>query len=203
MLSVQHPAQHHALQNLLHHLNSVFWDVPATPRKPVISLSKVLKGEATLSTKKHILGWDVDTQRMEIQLPDHHVQRLTDLLDFFLSKHHASKKQWQRLLGELRSMALAIHSSRYLFSNLQHQLVKATARCFRISALTRHALDDWRELITSLNKTPVPIVMLAPHAPHYWAVVDASAAGMGGSGCPLPYSPIGNLVTGVSPSPTP
>ncbi|MBV5276445.1 hypothetical protein JZU56_00955, partial [bacterium] len=56
-----------------------------------------------------------------IELPPHRLQRLTDLLDSIPPQQKRSGvKAWQRLLGELRSMTLAIPGSRGLFSVLQH-----------------------------------------------------------------------------------
>jgi hypothetical protein len=180
MVLAQAPRHTATLENLLHHLNTVFRDVPQSPRKSVVSQSKVEKGDATLSTQKRILGWDVNTESMTVHLPSHRADRLRELLHTFADKRYASRRKWQSLLGELRSMAMAIHSAKYLFCILQHGLTQNSARRFRLSSLIKYALRDWQQLVTELHQRPVPITMLVPHAPHYWAAVDASARGMGG-----------------------
>jgi len=77
-------------------------------------------------------------------------------------------------------MALAIHSARYLFSVLQQALTARTPRHFHISSILRQALLDWVDLLHNLTVMPVPIALTVPHAPHYWAVSDASGIGLGG-----------------------
>jgi hypothetical protein len=80
---------------------------------------KVAKGNATFSTSKCILGWDLDTHHMTIHLPQH---RLQTLLQQTMKHQHTTWSKWRRLLGELRSTVPAIHSAKYLFSVLQHVL---------------------------------------------------------------------------------
>jgi hypothetical protein len=77
-------------------------------------------------------------------------------------------------------MALAINSAHYLFSVLQQALTACTPYRFRISALLHQVLLDWVDLLHNLNVTPVPIALMVPHAPHYWAASDASGIGLGG-----------------------
>jgi hypothetical protein len=180
MLMAQPPVHHNTMDRVLRHLCTVFCDTTGSPRKSFVSASKVAKGDATFSTKKRILGWDIDTAAMHLTLPTHRQHRLRDLLYGFSTRHYASRKKWQQLLGELRSMALAIHSAKYLFCILQQGLLKAKHRRFRLTALIRAALLDWITLLHTLHDHPVPIAALVPHAPHYCAAVDASGNGMGG-----------------------
>jgi hypothetical protein len=189
MVVAQHPRHLPTLDNLLHHLNTVFTHDPSHPRKAVVSESKVQKGDATFETHKRILGWDVDTSTMELHLPVHRQERLQKILSDTLRKSHSTRQQWQQLLGELCSMTLAIHSTRYLFSILQFALTKATTRRFRLSTLTKQALRDWQILLKHLQTCAVPITMVVPHAPHYWAATDASKEGIGGFWLPSNITP--------------
>jgi hypothetical protein len=70
IVMAQKPNHIAAMNNLLHHIDSVFRDTPGGVRRPLISQSKVAKGDATFSHQKIVLGWSVDTQRMEVSLPD-------------------------------------------------------------------------------------------------------------------------------------
>ncbi len=54
MLLAQPPAHGHLMHSLLHHIHSVFKDPPASPRRAVVSASKIEKGDATFSTQKNI-----------------------------------------------------------------------------------------------------------------------------------------------------
>ncbi len=140
----------------------------------------MLKGDATFSTTQRILGWDVKSAQMNITLPSHRQDRLTTLLTTFLQQKYTTKRKWQQLLGEHRSMSLAPHSTKYLFSILQYPLRQCSTRRFRIPLLAHTTLRNWMDLLQALHTTPVPIAMVVPHTPHFWAASDASSLGFGG-----------------------
>jgi len=162
MLAVQRPQHVCLMHSLLHHSHSVFRDPSDSPRRAVVSESKVQKGDATFSTEKIFLGWHVDTHRMTVQLPAHRVQCLSDILQDALASRYTTRIKWQKLLGELHSMVPAIHSARYLFSILHHHLAQHTTRRKRLTVVTRQALLDWQTLLFQLGSTPMPIVHLVP-----------------------------------------
>jgi hypothetical protein len=176
MVVAQAPHHTHTMNTLLHHLDSIFQDPPASTRCAIVSQSKLIKGDSTFSTQKRLLGWGVDTSRMEVSLPEHRSERQAALIQSFLAKKYTSKGQWQKLLGE---QVLAIHSSKYLFSILQAQLANTNTLHLCITPLTWLTLQDWHQLVCELHERPVPISMLVPHAPHYWAATDAPSASLG------------------------
>jgi len=116
---------------------------------------------------------------MTLHLPPHRLQRIHDLLDTTLRQRFTTRHKWQVLLGELRSMTLALHSSVHLFSMLQSVWHQRTCK-MHIMKLARQALTDWKAMATDIAMRPVPIVSLVPHAPHYLSATDASSFGMGG-----------------------
>jgi hypothetical protein len=179
MIVAQPPKHYPSMNNLLYHLSTIFWDQQHSPRRLIVSQSKVEKGDATFSTIKRFLGWDIHSHDLTLHLPSHRVTRLTELLQHYIGKKYATRRQWQSLLGELHSMTLALHSSKLLFSILQQRLLNHNRR-LRITALQRQALRDWLHLVNTLSQYPVPIAALVPHAPHYVAMSDASGAGLGG-----------------------
>jgi hypothetical protein len=144
MLAVQHPLTRTTMDRVLRHLNTVFYDPSGSLRKSVVSETKVAKGDATFQTRQRILGWDIDTEQMVIQLPTHRKDRLQELLAMFQSKRYASKRKWQKLLGELRSMAMAIHSAKYLFCVLQQGLKCEHTRILR--ALVEYPQGNLEEI---------------------------------------------------------
>jgi hypothetical protein len=87
------------------------------------------KGDATWATRKVLLGWLVDTLKMTIELPPHRVKRLFEILDS-VPPHQGrtSVKKWQNLLGELRSMVLAVPGGKGMFSILQSVLASDATR---------------------------------------------------------------------------
>jgi hypothetical protein len=180
MILAQPPLHEQTLNTLLHTLHSVFHDSPNTPRRAVISQSKLDKGDAAFSTKKRILGWDVDTCRMTIQLPPHRLDTIQNTIHSFLHKSRTSRTQWQRLLGTLRSSSPALYGATHLFSILQHTLTQAKDPRLRLTALVKAVLRDWLLLATTASQYPVPIHTLVPRQPTCIAAADASRDGMGG-----------------------
>jgi hypothetical protein len=180
MVVAQWQTANSALTTLLHSIGEVFQDSHNSLRGLVISVSKIAKGDTTLSTTQRLLGWDIKPSTMTLHLPPHRVTRLAELLSNVQNKKFVLRRRWQTLLGELRSMVLALHSSKHMFSVLQHLLLNTNKRRLYISRHIRQTLHQWQQMVHRLHHQPVPIAALVPHAPHYYSVVDASAQGMGG-----------------------
>ncbi len=181
----QPPLSTHTLRALLHSVDKVFRSHPVPDDKPwrkaTISSSKLATGDGAWSTRKTILGWDIDTAAGTIGLPEHKADRLRHILQHFATLRRTSRKKWQSLLGELRHMAMVIPGAKYLFSILQHVLVdQPQSRRLRLSSLVQHSLRDWIHLASVLPQYPMPIASLVPRAPNYIGAVDASGTGIGG-----------------------
>jgi hypothetical protein len=81
-----------------------------------------------VGSSENILRWIVDTIKMTVELPPDCVERLFKLLDSVSpGQRRVSANKWEKLLGELQSMVLAILRGRGLFSVLQEVLNK---RCY-------------------------------------------------------------------------
>ena len=154
-------------------------------RKEPISVSKLAKGDARWATRKVILGWVLDTVQRTIELPHHRWERLQALLDAFpRHQRRTSRRKWQQLLGELRSMVLAIPGGRGLFSQLQAVLTycpdaRPTDR-LTLSSAVHDQLDDFRSLATNIAGRPTRWGEVVPGPPAFYGCTDASALGMGG-----------------------
>ena len=154
-------------------------------RKEPNSVKKLSKGDGAWDTQKIVLGWMIDTKRRTIELPAHRLDRLHELLASFPPhQHRTSRRRWQQLIGELRSMVLAIPGGRGLFSQLQSVLdYSPTARpCDRLY-LTRAVhdqLDDFRWLAQHLASRPTRWGEVVDSDPEFLGAVDASGSGMGG-----------------------
>ena len=107
---------------LLHTLDSVFRGLSPTDnphRQEPASVKKLLKGDATWATRKVVLGWVIDTVRSTLELPAHRVERAQEILASIQpNQRRVAISTWHKVLGELRSMALAIPGGRGLFSTL-------------------------------------------------------------------------------------
>jgi hypothetical protein len=70
-LLAQHTHLARMLNTVLHNIEKVFKDPTNSPRRHVVSHSKITKGDATWSTKKRLLGWDIDSGSLTLSIPPH------------------------------------------------------------------------------------------------------------------------------------
>jgi len=148
-------------------------------RKQPISEKKLQKGDDFWSTQKIILGWLIDTSSKTISLPPHRQVRILELLRSVVKRKRTSVKEWQKLLGELRSMALAIPGSQGCFSFLQHALRPGAARII-ITKEVRDQLLDFLWISEDVCNRPTHLAEVVPTPPSYFGAMDAAKAGMGG-----------------------
>jgi hypothetical protein len=172
------------LRSTLGAIDSVFRPLaPRDPphRKEPASVKKMLKGDACWSTKKRILGWDLDTATSTLHLPPHRLDRLYNLLQLIRPpRKRVSVKIWHRLLGELRSMSPALPGSRGLFSALQDALGKADRNRVRLTPQVWDVVDDFTAIADALRHRPTRLQELVPTSPAYVGASDACQHGMGG-----------------------
>jgi hypothetical protein len=135
---------------LLHALNSVMLPLDAQDskyRQEPASFKRMGKGDTPWAMVKNVLCWILDTVTNTISFPAYCLSRLHTLLHSVSStQKRISLKKWQKLLGELRSMATSIPADIGLFSSLQEALKHKTTRGHRVR-LTRHNhafLEDFR-----------------------------------------------------------
>jgi hypothetical protein len=121
---------------------------------------------------------------MTVELQPHRVERLFELVDS-ISPHQrrASANKWEKLLGELRSMVLAIPGGPGLFSVLQESLKKRrdNGTGVRLTPVVHSILQDFRWLATDMGRRPTRIAELIPaRLPATLGAQDASGIGLGG-----------------------
>lgn len=172
------------LRTLFHTFHHVFRQLqshdPATREEP-ISLSKLLKGESYWETRKVILGWILDSAKQTIELPPHRLARLYAILDDLVpSKKRIATKRWHKVLGELRSMVLAIPGLKGMFSLLQEAFRHENAGRIRLSSALHEFLADIRLLVDDLAARPTRMREIVPTDPSNVGATDAAGPGMGG-----------------------
>jgi hypothetical protein len=176
---------------LLHTLDEVFrplesGDSPS--RKEPASVKKLLQGDACWTTRKVILGWIIDTLKMTIELPQHRVERLAEILESMpRTQKRVSVQKWQQVLGELRSMSIALPGSKGLFSLLHEALrhQEPGAR-IRLSRGVHDCLDDFRWISNDLASRPTRLYEIVPQThPELLGAQDACGYGMGGVWFPV------------------
>jgi hypothetical protein len=162
---------------LLHSIDEVFRpnDEADGVRAEPVSLKKLDKGDASWKTRQTILGWDVDTEQKTIALPPHRIARLKELLDSIPAhQRRIGVTKWHNMLGELRSMSIALPGSRGLFSHLQAALSKKHGSRVPLTAEVHQALADFRWILNHIAERPTRIVELVPLLPSALGYHDAS-----------------------------
>ena len=158
----------------------------STRREP-ISVSKLRQGDASWNTVKKVLGWIVDSVAMTLTLPPRRLARLEEILASIPStQKRLALEKWYKLLGELRSMSIALPASRGLFSSLQAALRTRNGTRLRLDKAFHDALDDFRWIHRDLAQRPTRLQELVPVAPTLVGAHDASGIGAGGVWLPQP-----------------
>ena len=176
---------HNVRTTLFNTIDSVFRPLDLTDnqpsRKEPISVKKLHKGDARWTTRKPILGWIIDTVAATIELPPHRADRLHHILQTLLQRRRVSLNSWQKMVGELRSMVLALPGGRGLFSTLYTCFAdRPTDSRVRISKPIRDALRDLHTLALDLQHRPTRIGEIVDTLPVAYGTADASGLGMGG-----------------------
>jgi len=198
------PRRRRRLRRILFHaIDSVFRPPHADDpdRADPISLKKLLKGDGAWETVKIVLGWLIDTLAGTVELPPHRIDRLREILaDFPRTRKRASLTAWYRLLGELRSMILAIPGGRGMFSMLQAALVRSNRGRVCLTTAVHDQIDDFRWLFEQLAARPTRIAEIVPGPEDYLGAHDAAGPGMGGVWLPDDDSTVDPAGTTIAPS---
>ena len=171
---------------LLHSLDRVFRPVDAADaeyRQEPASIKKLKKGDGTWATRKVMLGWLIDTVAGTIELPPHRVDRLREILRSIPTHLRVIEVQrWHKILGELRSMSIAIPGARGLFSLLQEAFRhrERDRPRLRLTKAVHTVLNDFRWLAEDVAARPTRIGELIPTEPSIIGACDAAGTGMGG-----------------------
>ena len=169
----------HAIDQVIRPLDSS--DNPS--RREPVSLKKLRQGDCSWATIKSVLGWVIDTVNMTIHLPPHRIDRLWEILDS-IPRHQkrTSVKKWHKVLGELRSMAVALPGSRNMFSRLQRSLASRHKGRIALNKGTHQALEDFRWMANDISSRPTRIAELVPLDPilegHHDAAGSTGAGGV-------------------------
>ena len=184
--AAQRPFLQRTRRSLLHAIDSVIRPVDRHDnpyRREPISLKKLRQGDCSWSTIKTVLGWVIDTINLTIHLPPHRVERLWEILDSIpRSQKRTTVKKWYKILGELRSMAVALPGARNMFSRLQRSLASRHKGRIALNKGTHQALDDFRWLAKDISARPTRIAELVPLDPilegHHDAAGSTGAGGV-------------------------
>ena len=129
-----------------------------------------------------MLGWTIDMVWRTIELPPHRIERLHAILDIPRSTKHIPTKTWHKIMGELRSMALALPGARGFFSLLQEAFrhEELDRPRVRLTGAIHHTLAQLRCFAQDISTRPTRIAELIPATPSVTGACDAAGTGMGG-----------------------
>ena len=151
---------------LLHAIDDVLRPLEPTDhpsRREPVSLKKLRQGDCSWGTIKLVLGWVIDTVAMTIQLPPHRIDRLAEILNSIpTTQRRTSVKKWHKVLGELRSMSLALPGSRNIFSTMQNALSKQKGARVALNKGVHHALDDFCWMLNNISSRLTWLAELIP-----------------------------------------
>jgi hypothetical protein len=171
-------------RTLFHEIDKVLRPLEPTDsphRTEPTSVKKLGKGDAQWSTRKNILGWTVDTVQHTIELPPRRQARLHAILsELPRTQRRTSTKKWHKVMGELRSMELAVPGLRGMFSLLQEAFRHSDGGRIPLTDGVHDALDDIRHVATDLTERPTHLREVIPQAPTILGACDAAKSGMGG-----------------------
>ena len=104
---------------------------------------------------------------------------MTELFDLFRGRKRVALKKWHQLLGELRSMTLAIPGGTGMFSHLQNALRHSDKSRVKLTQDVHDQLADFEYLTTNLGQRPTRIAEVVPATPSHIGSCDAARGGMG------------------------
>ncbi len=177
------PRRMNALRDhLLHEVDRVLAtpDVSIHQRNEAVSIKKLLKGDGSWSTRKLILGWIVDTIRQTIELPPHRKLTLATIFSDLQHRTRISRKTYEKYLGQLRFVSVAIPGSASLFCVLQNALNTSTAGRVRLNRCLQSHISTFASLAANVQHRPTHLAEIIPQEPSYLGATDAAKAGMGG-----------------------
>ena len=110
-----------------------------------------------------MLRWIFDSVNMTISLPPHRVGRLKKIVSSIPgTQHRVGVDKWHRVLGELRSMALALPGARGLFIQMPEAHCHVKGKMFTLSTGVHEALEDFKWLAEDVANWPTQMCELVP-----------------------------------------
>ena len=155
-------------------------DVSEEGRHEAMSLKKLLQGDGSWHTRKHLLGWIVDSLRQTLELSARRKLELAKIFSSLCQAKRVSHKRWERLLGKLRWLATAIPGSQGLLGALQLALNRSSGNRIRITRELKDHIYELSRLSASLNTRPTYLPEIIPQEPTLLGATDAAKPGMGG-----------------------
>ena len=130
----------------------------------LIAYRKLVEGDGIWSTKKEILGWEIDGKDYTIQLPTKKCVDICALIKKCLKTPKVPIKLFHKLAGKLQHAFLALLSGISLFAPLD-MAMKDIPKWLRIDKSLQQSLIDWRFLVQCLARNSTHLFQLTTKPP--------------------------------------
>ncbi len=164
---------------VLHLLGRPIQDKESLTREDLLSMSKFI-AEATPAERLKILGWLLDTRRLQIELPEDKYKAWIQTIEDLLQKDRVTYKELEQLLGRLNHAGFIIPLSRHFLGRLREaQYAAAHRRYIKFTPSQKADLNLWKKFLyqaycgISLNR-------LTYRPPSHIERSDACEHGIGG-----------------------
>ena len=150
------------------------------PRRPILSQSK-LQAEGSPAEVQIVLGWEIDTRRMQVSLPDDKYKAWSSDLIGLRRRENCPRGEIESLIGRLNHTSLVLPDSRHFLGRIRaalgpHQKRRHTVR---LGPEVHEDLALWEEFLLSANQG-VPLSLLVTRTPDRICWSDACPMGIGG-----------------------
>ena len=161
------------------------------PRRPILSAPK-LTAEGSPAEVQVVLGWRIDTRRLEVSLPEDKFIAWTNDIRAARTNPTTARKELEQLLGRLNHASYVIPLARHFLSRIRESItptgggtvkVEPTTKGGRRSvSLSREARSDLKlwEVLLRKTKVGVSINLLTTRQPDRICWSDACPLGIGG-----------------------
>ena len=149
------------------------------PRDDLLSLNKLII-EGSSSEVKTALGWDIDTRRFTVSLPDDKYAEWSQQINSILKSGKVAPKKLESLIGRLNHAAFVIPLCRHFLNRLRNLLSRL--KHHKLIHLTKETLADlclWLNFLKQANNG-ISINLIIERRPDCIFVTDACEHGIGG-----------------------
>ena len=159
--------RHNVRQHLFHEIDRILCSLngdDTQQRKGVNSLKELEQGDGTWATEKEFLRWVIHTITVTIGLPERRVRRLWEILDLFpRSQKRTSLRQWSKVIGKLRQIALP--RVRRFFSQMQEAICRFSSGRVTLSPAVHQDLANFHWILDDPKARPTRLYELVPLVP--------------------------------------
>ena len=149
------------------------------PRRPILSQPKLM-AEGRPEEVQIVLGWRIDTRRLEISLPDDKYKTWAGDVHQLIRDGHCGVKELETLVGRLNHTSYIMPNARHFMSRIRQGLEsKSKSRRKKVNAAAIDDLHLWLGFLAHAHRG-VPMNLLVTREPNKVCWSDACPLGIGG-----------------------